>query len=195
MDLVERAIFLAIGGGIGFILGYIVARLRDIEKEVHEVLDIEKQKNGDTPRRIRDEEGAVRLSFSRIALFIVVVLVAYSAFMSQKASNDVTDNFEEDKISRCQAGVDNRNVQRELVEAVYNLATGSAQRDPEAPPLTAEEVKQYNAYIDRVNDFRSTMYKKIKPSEECAPFVDDNNVDPPSDPFPNVPTPKEKPNE
>lgn len=73
-----------------------------------------------------------------------------------------------------------------MVEAIYNLATGTISRDPSAPPLTAAELAQYNSYIERVNNFRSMMYKQIKPSEVCAPYVDDDNVQPPTPPTPPI---------
>lgn len=85
MDLIERAIFFTIGGGLGFILGYIVARLREIKEEVDQVLDIEKSKP-----RVRDERGFTRFPFvADIMLLSVIVLVVYAAFASQRASNEV----------------------------------------------------------------------------------------------------------
>lgn len=90
MDLLERAIFLAIGGGIGFILGFIVANLRDIKEEVDEVLDIEKRTRGLPTRHIRDERGFMRHPVIADAmLLLVLVLTVWAAFGSQKASNDV----------------------------------------------------------------------------------------------------------
>lgn len=186
MDLLERAIFLLIGGGVGFILGYIVARLREIKEEVDEVLDIEKGKAS----RARGEEGFMRVPLVADIMYLTVLaLVLYGVYLSIQASNDIKANAKEDQISRCEAGVDNRNVQRELVEAVYNLATGAAQRRPEEPALSGPEAERYNDYIREVNAFRENMYDKIVPSEECAPFVEDDNVDPPTKAFPTIETP------
>lgn len=188
MDLLERVVYFGLGGAVGFVLGLIVARLRVIKEEVDEVLEIERQNNG----LGHNERGMIRLpAWPNVAVALVVLLTAYAAFVSQKTSNDFKADNEEEFISRCQAGVDNRNVQRELVEAVYNLATGAAKRDENSPPLTPELIRQYNAYISRVNEFRSGMYDKIQPSKDCAPYVDDNNVKPPSDPFPTIPSTKE----
>lgn len=93
-------------------------------------------------------------------------------------------NSAEDERKRCESGVDTRNVQRQTVEAIYGLATGAAQRDANSPPLSRAEVRQYNAYIERVNAFRSNTYKLIKPSELCAKYVDDDKVEPPTPPMP-----------
>lgn len=98
---------------------------------------------------------------------------------------DARDNARDDK-ARCLTGVDVRNVQRATVEAIYTLATGSIQRDADSPPLTKEELRQYNAYIDRVNGFRSDMYAQIKPSKLCAPFVEDDLVKPSTPPQPPI---------
>lgn len=187
MDLFERAILLAIGGAIGFVLGYIVRSLRVIQEEVHVVKDIAEH---GTPPRKDDETGAARLpSWNNIALGLVVLLTAYAAITSQIATNNVEKQAQKDQVSRCEAGVDGRNVQRELVEAVYVLATGAA--DTDVAQLTPTEVQQYNAYINRANLFRSEMYSKIKPSPGCAKYVEDDNVQPPTEAFPLIQIPKE----
>lgn len=94
MDVLERAIFLAIGGGIGFILGYIVARLREIKEEVDEVLDIEKHN-----ARTRDERGFMRFPVvADVMLLAVIILTVWAAFASQRASNTVEE--QQDDISR-----------------------------------------------------------------------------------------------
>lgn len=83
MDLVERVIFLAIGGGIGFILGYIVALLRETKEEVHEVLDMEKHRH--------DERGAV--SLNTVAVVLVVLLTALAAFATAKVNSRLNETL------------------------------------------------------------------------------------------------------
>lgn len=83
MDLIERVIFLAIGGGIGFILGYIVALLRETKEEVHEVLDMEKHRN--------DERGAV--SLNTVAVVLVVLLTAVAAFATAKVNSRLDETL------------------------------------------------------------------------------------------------------
>lgn len=115
---------------------------------------------------------------SNVVVYTLLVLVVVLAFFLD------SQNQKEDLKKRCIAGVDTRNANRAIVEAVYGLAVGSIQRDPDAPPLTKEEVKQYNTYIARVNRFREQTYKLIKPSASCARFVKDDNIIPPTPPTP-----------
>lgn len=192
MDLIERAVYLAIGGVLGFILGYIVARLSEIKEELDEVDHIVKYEL----KHQRNEEGAFRFPQGRqVVLLLVVLLVAYSAFLSQKASNDIKKQAKEDiakveaqtktaLVERCKSGVDTRTVQRDTVEAVFNLATATLPERTGGAKLSESQKQQYNAYIDRVNDFRDDMYTKIRPSEQCAPYVEDDNVLPPPPPYP-----------
>jgi hypothetical protein len=97
------------------------------------------------------------------------------------------ENYEDDERERCKSGVDSRNVQRSVIEAIYGLAAGVAERDETDPPLTPEEREQYNKYIARLNKFRADSYNNIKPSSICAPYVDDDNVDPPTPPLEPIP--------
>lgn len=110
--------------------------------------------------------------------FVVLALAFSLAFFLDG------QNQKADEKARCEAGVDSRNAQRSIVEAVYQLATGTVQRDADSPPLTKEELKQYNAYIVRVNAFRENTYKLIKPSKGCAKYVSDDAVEPPTPPMP-----------
>lgn len=197
MDLGDALGWLALGCLIGFVLGYVTRTLQDVlgkvddvDEKVHEIkVELDEVddlvKNRNCPI-VRDDEGALKwLTAANVALFIVVMLTAYAAFVSQQASNDVQESYERDTIARCESSSDVRVVQRETVDAIYNLATGSLARDADSPPLTDYELKQYNAYIDRVNAFRKDMYKKIKPSKLCAPYVKDDQTKPPSDPYPH----------
>jgi len=121
-----------------------------------------------------------------ILLLLVVVVTAWAAIASQQASNDVEQNYLDDKVARCEAGVDSRNIQRETVQAIFVLAGTFSEPDPNEPPPDNIEVAQLNAYIDRVNTFRAEMYEKIKPSKECAQYVEDDNVEPPTPDMPQV---------
>lgn len=188
MEFGERLGWVLLGAAIGFVLGYITAGIRDTRKEVHEiknevdeVLDLERHKG---------EWGILqnRIAF-RVAFMLSMFLVFWSAFASYQNSVQLEKNAQDDFVNRCQSGTDSRFVQRSLVDAIYNLATGALQRDPNAPPLTSAEISQSNAYIDRVNDFRVKMYNTIKPSEDCRPYVSDDNVRPPTGPFPHIRSP------
>lgn len=130
----------------------------------------------DTPN-VEGRRRAFLKKHSILFVYIFMTLIVVLAFTLNGLSQQSA------KEARCAAAVDSRNVQRATVEAVFNLAGGSFTRAPDDPPLTERERKQYNEYIDRVNDFRYNMYEQIKPSEECAPYVDDDNVRPSTPPI------------
>lgn len=186
MEFTERLGWMLLGILIGLVLGHIVHLLNDgvdrlnrIEEEVDEIDYIVKH-----PRK---EQGGVTHSVvMNVILGLVVLMVAWSAFASQQASNQVENSQQDTLKSFCQAGQDSRLVQRQTVEAIYNLAVGSIQRDTNAPPLSQQRLQLYNAYIDRVNHFRSSMYNKIKPPSKCAPYVNDFNVKPPTPPVQHI---------
>lgn len=98
MDLLERVIFFVVGGGVGFILGYIVARLRSIEskvetvqKEVHEVYEHEVEVIL-TDERKKDETGVFQLpSPTAIVLGFVVLLTAFAAFQASQTNRALKD--------------------------------------------------------------------------------------------------------
>lgn len=184
--LLSRVVVFAIGCLIGFVLGYVVRSLRDIKNEVGEIHD---------GQRRNDERGIAALPdfWTSIALLLVVGLSVWASISSQNAVNSSDDaiasikkNQHTQDVERCKGGVESRNVDRTQVEAIYKLAVGSIQRDANSPPLTETERAQYNAYIDRVNTFREDMYKRIKPSKHCLPYVSDDNVKPPTPPFPGI---------
>lgn len=129
----------------------------------------------------KSKHKRLRINYAQTLVYLcLAMVVVFALWLDQH-------NQSADERARCGSGVDVRNVQRATVDAIYTLATGSIQRDPDAPPLTEEERQQYNAYIRRVNDFRDNMYEKIKPSEQCAPYVEDDNVKPPTPPTPPIP--------
>ena len=86
----ERLGLFLMGCAIGFILGYIVARLRDIKDELDEVKEeLDEVCENITPtERPRDDGGFIRYPvIANIALFIVVAITVFAAFQSQKALN------------------------------------------------------------------------------------------------------------
>jgi hypothetical protein len=92
-DLLDRVIFFAFGAGVGFVLGYIVARLREIKTELDEVLYIEKQKP-DAPKVVRDEKGEVkRPSMTSVGLVLVVVITVWAAFQTGKVNGELDNTI------------------------------------------------------------------------------------------------------
>lgn len=173
MDLVDRLVTLAIGGFVGYVLARIVDYLRVIKTEVDTIYVIETERNEHGDSRLR----SVILNS---LLFLVVVLVAYAAIASNQANHAVAKEATKDKVAVCRSLAEGRNTDRRLVEAVYRLAIGSAERPEGSPPLTKQELKQFNAYITRVNKFRRDQYAKIQPSKICEPYVDDEGRKPPT---------------
>lgn len=179
MDLLDRLITLAIGGFIGYVLARIVDYLRCIKEEVDEIYEIETR---------RGERGVSRLKpiILDSILIGVVILVAYAAWSSNRANHAVENEAEEDRQAICDSLAEARETDRDLVDAVYQLALGAIDRPKGAPPLTAEQLDQVNSYIDRVNDFRRVQYAKIQPSEVCKPLVDPEPKLPPTPDKPNL---------
>lgn len=178
MDLLERIFFLVVGGCLGYILARIVDQLRELRERVDQVEKHDRQRN---------EDGFMRRPFvADLAYLFALSLILIGLYLQYLQSESLAENYEQDRIARCQAGVENRNVQRQTVDAVYSLASGVIERNENDPPLTQEETMRVNAYIERVNAFRDNMYDKIKPSEECAPYVNDDNVRPPTPPLPPI---------
>lgn len=95
MDFDDRLAWLLFGCAIGFILGYIVRSLREIKKDSHETNEVVHHVDELMTRR-KNDDGFVRYPVLKdVMLFTVVLLVAWSAFASQSASNQVTDNQEQ----------------------------------------------------------------------------------------------------
>jgi hypothetical protein len=186
----EVAMYLGLGGAVGFVLGYIVRSLREIKEGVDEVKSHDQKHEiaEEVTKRVKGEGGFVRIPYVQDVLMIfVITLVVYAAWSTQGVNNDLQQNYHDDKVARCEAGQLNRDVQRKTVDAVYNLAISVvSQPGKNDPPITKSELAKTNAYIDRVNEFRQNMYDQIKPSPECEPYVDDKNVDPPTTPQPHL---------
>lgn len=131
MDLYERVVFLIIGGAVGFILGYIVARLREIKEEVDEVLSYEKRDHEGIDDENRGERGAVRLpSFGTVALILVLSLTVWASFQTARVNSEL------DRTLRC------------LTE--YNTSLGEALRgrDDAIQSGTQSEIDLWTLYED-----------------------------------------------
>lgn len=97
MELVERLIFFMLGGGVGFIFGFVAAHLRVIEKkvdavkkEVHEVDLIVKGEKKREDERDRNDEGAFRIpSATNVMLVVVLAITLFAAFSSAQNNNNL----------------------------------------------------------------------------------------------------------
>lgn len=95
----DRLQYLLLGMAIGFVLGYLVRLVNELQREVREVKEELDEvddivKRGLGPGDVRNSRGTNQGGFMRypvvanIAVLLVVGLTAYAAFVSQKASND-----------------------------------------------------------------------------------------------------------
>lgn len=157
MDLIERCIFMTIGGVIGFILGVIVTRLREIKEELDEVDHLLKDK-------LKEEEGALSVRglgaiLQKWAVPLVVLLVAYSAFASQKASNKTDDTADQlnnvvmaqGKLvtSQGQVAFCNRQFLNKTIVALNERATFTAATTKSNVDLQAEQARFFGLLLER----------------------------------------------
>jgi len=143
--------------------------------------------------RKKNQHGRVDLgwfTFNHTAMLVVIAIVAYAAFASQQAVTTAKINTKQQLISVCHATQETRDVLRQTVDAIHTLSSSSTERPVGSPPFTDSEIVQFNLFIDRVNEFRSEMYDKIKPRTECVPYVHDDHIVPPT---PDTPHLKRKP--
>lgn len=173
---IERLIFFMIGCVFGYILHIIVATLSDTKEEVDELLDLERKRN---------ESGILqhRLVFN-IVFSLMIVFVFYAATASFYNNRNLNEAQERNLVSICKAGEQNREVQRKLIDAIYELAISAIQPDPKKP-FTQKQIVKINSYIDRTNKFRESTYDEIRPTRACRPYVSDLHVDPPTPPQPH----------
>ena len=101
-----------------------------------------------------------------LGLGLILVLI----FTLQTISNHNTFK------SLCVSGIDSRNVDRDQMQRIYNLAVSTLPKNNEG--LTKDQIKRLNAYVKQVQKFRDESFATIKPSEACKPFVDDDVVTP-----------------
>jgi hypothetical protein len=124
----------------------------------------------------RTPQHPIKEWFNRHAIltpFVVLALAVALAFWLD------AKNTQADAEERCKAGVDSRNVQRALVQEIYKLNLSFI--DPKVK-YTKDELKRIDKFVSDINQFRNRMYAQIGPSAPCEPYVEDDNVKPPTTP-------------
>ena len=178
MDLVERAMYLTVGGGVGFVLGYIVARLREIKEELDEVAGNQNHPN---------EGGFMRLSLIQWMAIICVAIVAASAFASAKATSKARETaarletvvqcntdyfvvFLNAVEPRTDAVQDSASDNVELQRAWFEFVRFSLQNPP-APK--DEQRRKANEYFTALKEYVKTSSKaKVRVDENPYPTAD-----------------------
>lgn len=145
MSVSERIIFLAIGGAIGFILGYMVRALSCIQQDTSELKEVMK----------RDKDaGLVRYPILLdVCLFIVVALTVYAAFQSQRASNrsdNAVDQVQQSNVVACENANETREANKQLWHFIIAVSSSSPgnQKDPKAL-----------AYLKTIQDWIDLVYR------------------------------------
>ena len=207
----DRLLFLLLGVGIGFVFGYLTRLLqgvRDIKKELDEVKEelnevdsIVKENLGDhhysgthvgtdeEPISRQNEKGFMTYRWgANIAVLLMVVLTAWAAFVSQKASNDVKHSQERiEQIVSC-----NRATTADVIESLNGRSTYSvnmaqanidlqrAQSDfftllAHKPPYSEERrTRAFLAYLDSLTAFLELAEKnKGNLATNDFPTIDD----------------------
>lgn len=89
MGFDDRLSLFLLGCLIGSVVGYIVRLLQEMKAEIHEVDDKFDHIN---PPQDHNEKGFLRYPVvANVTLAVVLILVVWAAFASQKASNDAED--------------------------------------------------------------------------------------------------------
>lgn len=175
MGLEERIIHIILGAVIGFVLGYMTAKLHRIEEKVDEVDDIMKQEHGDG--------GFINKKFSDFMLIGVVLLVAWAAFSSQLQTNDVKDvQKAQTKITVCTQNYLNQTItalnERTTYSRDQSVANVELQRAQaefitsalQDPPLESKRVEAgLRKYFDKVTAY-VTIVGKTSNKQATNPY-------------------------
>ena len=184
----DRLLFLLLGVGIGFVIGYLtrLAReMKDIKEELDEVDTIVKENLGNDHES--NEDGFMRNPWvANVAILLVVGLTAWASFVSQKASNDVRNSQEQsEKVVACLQttlgdvliALDERSTYtRGLAEANTKLQKAQSKFFEilrHEPPYSLDRREQaVEDYVDALNKFLMLSAKnKKKISENEFPTI------------------------
>lgn len=190
MSLDDRLVYFV----LGCILGYVLASIRHIKKELHEVDEIVKKNHpqDDPPKlsRRRDESGFMRHPVARdIAIVLTVLLTAFAAFASQKAANDSKNAQDRlDNITTCNkeylqktiVALNERTMYtKEQSDANVELQKAQAQFLSiilHEPPFSDQrQTDAFKAYFVSLNDFLTVSEKTSQKVAE-NPFPTDEEL-------------------
>lgn len=167
MSLSERIVCL----GIGFILGYVVARLREMQEKADTV---------DTHKRT--ERGFMRIPVVADALYILaLIVVLWSAFSAQKAVNNAQDTQDKlEVVTKC-----NRVYLGAFLEAVEPRTSANQTQANDNVELQKAwyEFVQFQLHIppypegkqrEKANEYAGALKEFVKTSDQAQNKVAQN---------------------
>lgn len=117
----DRLTFLLIGMFIGFVVGYLtrlIRELRSVKEELDEVDEIVKHLD----IRKNNEHGFMKISLIHIMAVLLVVLSAYAAIVSQKASDNIRTSVDRNEIATyCNLNITSRALNSLNQRSTYTL--------------------------------------------------------------------------
>lgn len=182
MGLDERLGWIALGCVLGFILGYIVRSLRDIEEVVHDMDDIVREQNEKPKRKRNGEKGLVRkpllLDF---ALLLVVCLTVWASFQTAAVNEQLNRTLDCLTKHNTKQGTALKGRDRAITEgteseiklwARYGKLYKIAKSDPSKIPVLQEKlnksIKAHKNDLIRLQKTRENLpYAKPDINEEC----------------------------
>lgn len=182
-DLLDRLIWLSLGMVLGFVLGLIVATLRELKEEVSAIDEIVRTEHG------RNETGFMRYPvIADFMLIVVLVIVVAGAFSAQNASNKTDQNQAEiSKITDCNQEfltgtieALNERTTYTQVQATRNIELQEAQSRflaillDQPPPSDRQVRDSLSTYFNALNDFVDINAKtRMKADEFPYPTTQD----------------------
>ena len=106
----------------------------------------------------RDPNVRRRIFWQQLGAYLLIVGIGIYGFYQQ----------DKDEYERCLSGNEIREVSRNNVLAVYDLALSLSQPPPgDTSPMTPEEQAQTQLFIDRITKFRDEQLSKIPGDRTC----------------------------
>lgn len=176
MDLADRLLWMAVGGALGFVLGYIVRSLKDIRKRVEHMEDVV---TNDEPAqgKHRGEDGFMQNRIvADVMVLLVVLLSVFASFQTAKVNSelehtlDCISQYNSDYggaiKSRDQAIKDGTQSEINLwlrYEGLYK----QAQKDPKKIPALQEKLNK------AIKNHRASL-EKLQKTREAFPYPNPN---------------------
>lgn len=187
MDLMDRLIWLALGGTIGFVLGYIVRSLHEIKEKVEHV---DKIVSPESKWEQKNDSGFMRFPIvADLCLLLALFLTVWASFASQHASNQVKETQKQvEAVTHCNQvylsallkGVDSRttsakeasDANAELQQAWYQFVRFQLH----IPPYPEDDQRRKaNIYANKLHAFVEA-YSKSKVNQNANPYPTDDQL-------------------